>query len=123
VIITDVPESLHTASLVLFATERSCVRGFARKSKISSAQAIRLIQLRKVSSVLQYLGARIRHQFGHFLCYFREQATPAAMIEPAASVAGRGPQRAAGAQPLHHTPHGVYHYFVKVGVLVSSTGK
>jgi hypothetical protein len=30
---------------------------------------------------------------------------PAAMIEPAASAAGRGPQRAEGPQPLRYTPH------------------
>jgi len=33
---------------------------------------------------------------------------PASMIESAASVAGRGPQRAQGSQPLHYAPDWVY---------------
>jgi hypothetical protein len=34
--------------------------------------------------------------------------SPTAMIEPTASAAGRGPQRAEGPQPLCYTPHGAY---------------
>jgi len=33
---------------------------------------------------------------------------PTAMVEPAASAAGRGPQRAEGPQPLRYTPHWAY---------------